>query len=220
MTSVEQQGIQFKQMLQNKLDHTQQVSYRFQGETITPKIVSMIKNNYTEGFDVDLSEYKFTAKSLSDLSNVAIVQDNNEDKHIKRPDIIEPYSNILTSDNVINYVSNIERELNKITSDKTNDELKTISDNIQLQMNNIKSENNGIISNVNSNYNIGISNETLLGEQMNAYIDTQKQYNKLVSAGHTTKQGIFEEMHKYNVNYAIILITLLGMAILAKKALS
>lgn len=220
MTSVEQQGIQFKQMLQNKLDHTQQVSYRFQGETITPKIVSMIKNNYTEGFDVDLSEYKFTAKSLSDLSNVAIVQDNNEDNHIKRPDIIEPYSNILTSDNVTNYVSNIERELNKITSDKTNDELKTISDNIQLQMNNIKSENNGIISNVNSNYNIGISNETLLGEQMNAYIDTQKQYNKLVSAGHTTKQGIFEEMHKYNVNYAIILITLLGMAILAKKALS
>jgi hypothetical protein len=55
---------------------------------------------------------------------------------------------------------------------------------------------------------------------MNSYIDTQKQYNKLVSAGHTTKQGIFEEMHKYNVNYAIILITLLGMAILAKKALS
>lgn len=220
MTSVEQQGIQFKQMLQNKLDHTQQVSYRFQGETITPKIVSMIKNNYTEGFDVDLSEYKFTAKSLSDLNNVAIVQDNNEDNHIKRPDIIEPYSNILTSDNVTNYVSNIERELNKITSDKTNDELKTISDNIQLQMNNIKSENDGIISNVNSNYNIGISNETLLGKQMNSYIDTQKQYNKLVSAGHTTKQGIFEEMHKYNVNYAIILITLLGMAILAKKALS
>ena len=220
MTSVEQQGIQFKQMLQNKLDHTQQVSYRFQGETITPKIVSMIKNNYTEGFDVDLSEYKFTAKSLSDLNNVAIVQDNNEDNHIKRPDIIEHYSNILTSDNVTNYVSNIERELNKITSDKTNDELKTISDNIQVQMNNIKSENNGVISNVNSNYNIGISNETLLGEQMNAYIDVQKQYNKLVSAGHTTKQGIFEEMHKYNVNYAIILITLLGMAILAKKALS
>jgi transcriptional regulator with PAS, ATPase and Fis domain len=220
MTSVEQQGIQFKQMLQNKLDHTQQVSYRFQGETITPKIVSMIKNNYTEGFDVDLSEYKFTAKSLSDLNNVSIVQDNNEDNHTKRPDIIEPYSNILTSDNVTNYVSNIERELNKITSDKTNDELKTISDNIQLQMNNIKSENDGIISNVNSNYNIGISNETLLGKQMNSYIDTQKQYNKLVSAGQTTKQGIFEEMHKYNVNYAIILITLLGMAILAKKALS
>lgn len=219
MTSVEQQGIQFKQMLQNKLDHTQQVSYRFQGETITPKIVSMIKNNYTEGFDVDLSEYKFTAKSLSDLSNVAIVQDNNEDNHIKRPDIIEPYINIVASDISTN-LYNIQSEINRITSDKTNDELNAISDKIQLYMSNIKSENDGIILNVSSNYNIGISNETLLGEQMNAYIDTQKQYNKLVSAGHTTKQGIFEEMHKYNVNYAIILITLLGMAILAKKALS
>jgi hypothetical protein len=219
MTSVEQQGIQFKQMLQNKLDHTQQVSYRFQGETITPKIVSMIKNNYTEGFDVDLSDYKFTAKSLSELSNVAIVQDNNEDNHIKRPDIIEPYSNIVASDISTN-INKIQSEINRITSDKTEDELKTISNNINFNINQIKSKNDGIISNVNYNYNIGISNETLLGEQRNAYIDTQKQYNKLVSAGHTTKQGIFEEMHKYNVNYAIILITLLGMAILAKKALS
>jgi hypothetical protein len=219
MTSVEQQGIQFKQMLQNKLDHTQQVSYRFQGETITPKIVSMIKNNSTEGFDVDLSDYKFTAKSLSELSNVAIVQDNNEDNHIKRPDIIEPYSNIVASDISTN-INKIQSEINRITSDKTEDELKTISNNINFNINQIKSKNDGIISNVNYNYNIGISNETLLGEQRNAYIDTQKQYNKLVSAGHTTKQGIFEEMHKYNVNYAIILITLLGMAILAKKALS
>jgi hypothetical protein len=219
MTSVEQQGIQFKQMLQNKLDHTQQVSYRFQGETITPKIVSMIKNNYTEGFDVDLSDYKFTAKSLSELSNVAIVQDNNEDNHTKRPDIIEPYINIVTSDISTNLYK-IQSEINRITSDKTEDELKTISNNINFNINQIKSKNDGIISNVNYNYNIGISNETLLGEQRNAYIDTQKQYNKLVSAGHTTKQGIFEEMHKYNVNYAIILITLLGMAILAKKALS
>lgn len=237
-----EQGKQHKQKIQNIMDETKQISYRFQGETNNNNIKAelpyftnhILTKNEIESF-VDLTNYHNWEKRIEDeISETgytkAIVNKNTiYDTAIP---LVENFStshgfDISMSEDVSNALSNIN---NNISSMKVNEKITLADvntyndylDKIQTEQGNIIGANDTLHTKINNLRNrTGIvSDEETLKTTLNNFISKKKEYRQLLSQQKANEVAIYEQLNQYNYNYAMMGVLLLGSVILLKYLLS
>lgn len=237
-----EQGKQHKQKIQNIMDETKQISYRFQGETNNNNIKAELPyftnhistKNEIESF-VDLTNYHNWEKRIEDeISETgytkAIVNKNTiYDTAIP---LVENFStshgfDISMTNDVSNALSNINTNISnmKTNTDITLADVNTYNDylnNIQTAQGNIINNNNKLYTDISGLRNRdGVENdEKTLKDTLNKFISKRKEYRQLLSQQKANEVAIYEQLNQYNYNYAMMGVLLLGSVILLKYLLS
>ena len=215
-----EQGKQHKQKIQNIMDETKQISYRFQGETNNNNIKAelpyftnhILTKNEIESF-VDLTNYHNWEKRIEDeISETgytkAIVNKNTI--YDNAFSLVENFStshgfDISMSEDVSNALSNIN---NNISSMKVNEKITLADvntyndylDNIQTEQGKIIGANDTLHTKINNLRNrTGIvSDEETLKTTLNNFISKKKEYRQLLSQQKANEVAIYEQLNQYN----------------------
>lgn len=238
-----EQGKQHKQKIQNIMDETKQISYRFQGETNNNNIKAELPyftnhistKNEIEPF-VDLHNYHNWEKRIEDKISktgyTKAIDDTKNTIYDKAIPLVENFStshgfNISMSNDVSNALSNINNNISSMKTDQniTLADVNTYNDylnNIKTAQGNIIDDNSTLHKKINTlrDRTGVVSDEKTLKDTLNKFISKRKEYRQLLSQQKANEVAIYEQLNQYNYNYAMMGVLLLGSVILLKYLLS